>query len=295
MKNKSLTVLALIFAVLVGLLAAQSYLPNLWPKNSPYLQKLKTLNKQNLDRFELNRGQESLVLEKNDNTWKINSSKVAQKYIDELFNGIFVSVEPEITAQTDKRHTDLGVTTDRATRIKLSDKISLLVGKANYPGVFARFDGDNVVYLLKNLDPGRVSLDAQDWLDKTIFSLDPNKLQSLTFNQKNKDLIISKKDGKWIIEENGKEVVKEKMDDLISDITALASQSVVQSNTDIREYSTLPELKLTIIFDGGTETLELFKGKSNYLVKRNSDGQQFITSEQTLSKILSAHKNIVIQ
>ena len=285
-------ILAIIFAALVGLLLVQSYLPDLWPKSLPYLQKLKAINKQNLGRIELSRGADLVVLEKNGNLWKINSSKVAQNAIEDLLNGIFIGQEPDVTAQTDKRHTDLGVTPDQATKVKLSDKISLLIGKADYPGVFARFEGDNVVYLLKNLDSSRITLDAGDWLDKIIFSVDINKLQKLTFNQKNKDLSVSKKDGKWIIEENGKEVVKEKIDSLILDISTIDAQSVVQSNTELSEYNSTPDLKLFITFDGGTETLELFKGKSGYLVKRDSDEQQFITSEASLSKILSAPKDL---
>lgn len=287
MKNKNLFLLSLIFAVLVGLFFVQTYLPEIWPKSSPYLKKMGTANKKELVRIEISNNKSNIVLNKDGNTWKLNSIKVSPAAIEGLINGLFVTTEPETVAQTDKKHKEFEVTNEAATRIKLSEALSLLVGKANYPGVFARFDGDNTVYLLKKLDPSQITTTEQVWLDKTVFAAVPEKILKLVFTKGNKEYILEKKDGKWLNSGNSKEADKEKMDGLLAQILSLNAQSVVTKDIPITDYSASPEMKVVITPDGGTETLELSKGKDTYLVKRLSDGEQFIVAESSLSKLLS--------
>ena len=186
------------------------------------------------------------------------------------------------------KHKEFEVTSEAAIRIKLSEKISLLIGKANYPGVFARFDGDNTVFLLKKLESVTVSTDVQQWLDKTVFADALDKIQKLTFTKGNKDYVMAKKDKKWLNSENGKEAAKEKMDALLVQLSNLNARSVVIKDTPITGFAASPELKVVIAIEGGTETLELYKGKDTYLVKRLSDGEQFVVATSSLSSILSA-------
>lgn len=287
MKNKTLLSLSLIFAILVGLFLAQTYLPEIWPKNSPYLKKIGMVNKKLLARIELSQNKAVVILEKDGEFWKSSGVKVTPTALTALINGLFVDAEPEIVAQTDKKHKELEVTPELAVRIKLSEKVSLLIGKANYPGVFARFDGDNTVYLLKKLDLSSVATDVQLWLDKTVLAAAPDKTQKMTFTKGNKDFVLNKKDGKWLNSENGKEAAKEKMDGLLAQIANLNAQSVVTKDTPLTGFAASPELKIVIALEGGTETLELSKGKDTYLVKRLSDGEQFIVAETSLSKLLS--------
>lgn len=289
MKNNTLLILSLIFAALVGLYFAQTYLPEIWPKNSPYLKKIGSVNKSNLARIEITQNKETIVLDKDGSIWKLNGAKVTPDSVTALINGIFVNTEPETVAQTDKKHKELEVTFEQAARIKLSDKVSLLIGKANYPGVFARFDGDNPVYLLKKLNQTSVTTDIQLWLDKTVFAAAPDKIQKLTFTTKgSKDFNMIKKDGKWLNSENSKDAAKEKIGGLLTQISSLNAQSVVTKETPLIGFGASPELKVVITFDGGAETLEINKGKDIYLVKRLSDGEQFLVAETSLSKLLSA-------
>ena len=292
MKNKTLLSLSLIFAVLVGLFLVQTYLPEIWPKSSPYLKKMGTVNKNNLARIEISYNKDNIVLEKDGSIWKLNSAKVAPSAIEALISGLFVTTEPETVAQTDIKHKELEVTPEAAIRIKLSEKTALLIGKANYPGVFARFDDDNTVYLLKELDQSQVATEVQPWLDKTVFAAAPDKIQKLTFTKESKDYFLVKKYGKWLNRENGKEVSKEKTDALLAQLSNLNARSVVIKDTPITGFAASPELKVVIALEGGTETLELSKGKDIYLVKRLSDGQQFLVAEASLSKLLSAPEEL---
>lgn len=291
MKTRTLLLLAATFLLLTVLLWARSAVPALWPQSSPYLQKIRAVDRQKITKIEISRSTVSLVLENSGSGWKLNNKKVGAGKAESLLQNIFVALAPEAVAQTALRHKELELTTDLAAKIKLGDQLILLVGKANSPGFFVRFDTDNVVYLLKDLTNSQFSTDPQDWLDKTVITVDPAKVKQLTFTQNGQAFSLSSKDGKWQAT-GGKESPKDKTDALFASLATLTADAVVIDEATAKAYGPSPAMNLLLTFESTSETLGIFKGPNDYLIRRGSDGEQFIISAARLSKILAAPKDL---
>ncbi len=249
------------------------------------------MDRQKITKVEVSRNTVSLVLENSGSGWKLNNKKVGVGKAESLLQNIFVTVPPEAVAQTALRHQELGLTTELAAKIKLRDQLTLLVGKANAPGFFVRFDNDNVVYLLKDLTDSQFSTDPQDWLDKTVITVDQTKVKQLTFTQNGQAFSLSSKDGKWQTA-GGQESPKDKTDALFASLATLTADAVVIDEATAKAYGTGPAMNLLLTFESTSETLGIFKGQNDYLIRRGSDGEQFIISAALLSKILSAPKDL---
>lgn len=291
MKTKNLILLAATFLLLIVVLWARSAAPALWPQSSPYLQKIRSVDRQKITQIEISRNTTSLILENGGSGWKLNNKKVGAGKAESLLQNIFAAVAPEVVAQTDMRHKELELTADLAAKIKLGDRLTILIGKYNSPGFFVRFDNDNMVYLLKDLTAGQLSTNPQDWLDKTVVAVDPAKVKGLTFTQNGQAFSLSNKDGKWQTAD-GKDSLKDKTDALVASLATLTADAVVIDEATAKAYGPSPTMNLLLTLESTSETLGIFKGPNNYLIRRGSDGEQFIISAALLSKILSAPKDL---
>jgi hypothetical protein len=156
--------------------------------------------------------------------------------------------------------------------------------------VYTRFDGDNNVYLLKSVT-GNFSTQAVDWYDKTILSFDQAKASKLIFKEAGITVTLIKKEDKWVDETTSKEAKKDKVSSILSQLSSLSAQSLYVPKKE-QVYPIFPAVALTVEFDGKSETLELYKGSSDYLIKRLSDEEQFIVGEYSVSSIISGPKEL---
>ena len=290
MSNKNIKLLLAVFVVLIGLLAFKQYAPLLSQPTSAYAQKTKDISAQTVSAIEISNSSGSVQLKKERDTWKVNGKKADTAKINSLLSSLLPAISPEIIAQTDKRHKELELTDQLATKIKLDSKLTLLTGKSGGSGVYARFDNDPAVYLLKN-NPS-VTSTVSEWYDKTILAFDQTKATKITFREGNLVIILSKEGDKWKGGSKNEEIGKDKVDPILSQVSSLTAQSLY----DAAGGSTYPKqtnLIFTVEYDGKMETLEFYKGASDYLVKRQSDGEQFIVSEYSVSSLISAPKEIL--
>ena len=289
MSNKNIKLLLIVFVVLVGILLFKQYTPSLSQENSVYLEKTNSVSAQTISSVEISKGEESVLLKKEGDAWKINDKKADATKINTLLTSILPVTAPELVAQTDKRHEELELADDLATEIKLDNKLTVLIGKSGGSGIYARFDTDPTVYLLKNGSP--IAVTASDWYDKTVLAIDQTKVTKITFREGNSITMLTKEGDKWKGGPKNEDVEKDKVDAVLSQVSNFTAQSMF----DVAEGNTYPKqanLTFTIEYDSKLETLEFYKGESDYLVKRASDGEQFIVSEYGVSSVISAPKDI---
>lgn len=290
MSNKNIKLLLVIFVVLVGFLVYRQYAPSLTKETSAYAEKTKMVSSQSVTSIEISNSSGSVQLKKEADIWKINGKKADATKINSLLSSILPTTAPELIAQTDKRHKELELTNNLATKIKMDNKLTLLTGKSAGSGVYARFEDDATVYLLKN--NSSVTSTATEWYDKTILAFDQTKASKMTFREGNATIVLTKKDNKWVNEKDSKEAKADKVTSVLSLVSNLSAQSLYE-DTKSAAYSKLATLTFAIEYDGKSETLEFYKGESDYLVKRQADGGKFIISEYNVSSVISAPKEVL--
>ena len=289
MQNKNLKILIIVLMVLVGFLGLKTYLPSKTIETSPYLDKIKMVDKSSAQSILIKNTSGSIDLKKENNLWKIQGKKADSAKVENLINQLLVTTPPELIAQTDKRHQEFELTTDKATKVTIDNKLTLLLGKGSGSAVYTRFDGDNSVYLLKDVSLTALS-SASDWYDKTILTFDQAKATKITLREGNIITILTKQGDKWM--SGDKEAKKDRVDAALSQASGLTAQSLFDA-TKATTYPKVASLVLTIEYDGKSETLEFYKGSSDYLIKRSSDSEQFVVSEYSISSLISAPKEVL--
>lgn len=290
MSNKNIKLLLVLFVALLGFLGLKQYAPLLSQETSAYTQKTKEVSVQAIAAIKISNSSGSVQLTKEGDVWKVAGKKADATKVNNLLSSLLPTTAPELIAQTDKRHKELELTDDLATKIKLDNKLTVLTGKYSGSGVYARFDTDPAVYLLKN-NPS-VTTTAAEWYDKTILSFDQSKATKMTFLESSSTITLIKKDNKWVNEKDSKEAKTDKVSSLLSSVSSLSAQSLFE-DTKSAVYPKTPALTFSIDHDGKSETLVFYKGASDYLVKRQSDSGQFIVSEYSVSSVISAPKDIL--
>ena len=290
MSNKNIKLLLVIFVALIGFLVYRQYAPSLTKETSAYTEKTKTVNVQSVSSIEISNSSGSVQLKKEGDIWKVNGKKADTDKVNTLLSSLLPAAAPELIAQTDKRHKELELTDDVATKIKLDNKLTLLTGKSGGSGVYARFDTDPTVYLIKN--SSSVTSTVSEWYDKTILSFDQTKATKMTFRDSTSAITLIKKDNIWVNEKDSREAKSDKVNTVLSAVSNLSAQSLYENTKEVT-YPKLVALTFSVEYDGKSETLEFYKGESDYLVKRQSDGGQFIVSEYNLSSVISGPKDIL--
>jgi len=291
MQNKTLIVLMAILAILAAIWGATTYVPKLIPVSSPYAEKIKSYDKNAVQSIVIRNSSSSLELKKENGGWKADGKKADTAKVNSLISELFPSAAPELIAQTNKRHKEFALTSDTATTIIFDHKLTWLLGKNTGTAVYARFNSDDNVYLLRSV-VNSLSPQAADWYDKTILSFDQTKASKLIFKQTGKKTIaLIKKEDKWVDEATSQEAKKDKVNDILAQASSLSAQSLPDPQKG-QAYPISPVLTFTVEFDGKSETLELYKGNSDYLIKRLSDREQFIIGGYAVSPIISAPKEL---
>jgi len=262
---------------------AKLYLPKIMPEKSTYLDQVKNIQKETLASIEIINGENKLDLKKENSVWKAGGKNADTVKIDTLLAALLPSVAPDVIAQTDKRYGELDLGDEAATKIRLGNSLMLFLGKDTAGGRYVRLEGNPSVYLLKNAPA--VTTDTADWWDKTVVAIDQTKVTKLTFKDNDTNITIVKKDDKWLSEPDSKEAKKEKVDSVLFALSSLTAQLLYDEQSKTR-YPKTANLTVGAEYDGKTEMLEFFKGESDYLVKRLSDGERYVVSEYTISSFL---------
>jgi hypothetical protein len=288
MSNKTLRNLLIIFLFLLIIFLIKNYFSLIFPKSSLYQKNLAKFKKEEIYQIEISKKNEKkLTLSKRDNNyWQVDGKRANQNLVDEFLNAVFAKDNPEIIAQTEKKHQELEVNEDLGYKVVLNQNLSFFLGKFSYPGVCLRFEGQNEVFFVKGFSSYLVSLDLNDWVDKTIFSQDKEKIKSIEIKKAKKEIKLVKKDKDWILEGAKEEKIeKEKIDSILGEISSLVAVRIFEES-DLKVYLGKPEIEIYIGYEGGEEKLKIFEGEDDYLVERGSDKEKFILGKYSISTLI---------
>lgn len=284
MSAKQIRLLLIIFIVLVALLAAKIYLPGLRPPKSTYLQKMKSLRKETVQRIDVAKGSDKAELTKDQNVWKVNGKKADEAKILAILTAILPEIGPETIAQTEAKYSEFELTDELATKITLDNAAPIFMGKYSMSGVYVRIEGSPEVYLLKGAST--FSAKASDWYDLTVVAIDRTMITKLTFIAGATTQTVVKKDDLWVRESDSKEIQKDTVESILLALASLRAQSLYDSQSSTG-YPKQPTSTLIIEYSGKSETLEFYKGTLDYLVKRQSDQEQFVAGEYSVTSLVS--------
>ncbi len=288
MSNNTLNKIAILFVILVALLAAQIYLPQVLPKKTPYLEKVSGTKVENISQLVLEKGSDKAELAKDNGVWKIQSKTADAEKVSGLLGGLLPQVEPEVVAETDAKYADYEVSPELATKITLDNKTKILVGKNGNGGIYVRIDGQPHVYLVKNVP--YVSSRVADWYDRAISVLDVSKATKLSITSIQGSVDIANKEDKWK-DASDKEVKKDKVDAILGLLSRFTAQSLLVENKDAQFSNAVA---MTVKYEAGpaSDTLEFYQGDNNYLVKRAKDGENFVVNDTAISSLLNAPQEL---
>lgn len=275
---KILLIIILILGAVVGWRVAGE---KILPQKSDYFKKL-GVKKEQVRTINLSQQEKVVELKKEGEIWKIKGKKAKETEVNELLTVLFPQNSPEIVAKTSSRHSQMGVDEGGAIKIKLNGEKEIWLGKSTAGGNYLRFPGSEEVWLVKGswYSP---TVEFSYWVDKTIISLDISKLKKIDWRSPPRIRVYEKKDDSWW--EGEKKVEEEKIEPITTSLTPLTAEEVIEEQRPAG-YPQVPKATLELEWEGGSEKIEFFAGKDKYLVKRNSDGQEFIISSETAKKFL---------
>jgi len=281
MERINFKVLLVIILILGAVAGWQTYGGKILPQKSGYFKKL-GVKKEQIRTISLSQQEKSVELKKEGEVWKIKGKKAKETEANELLAVLFPQNTPQIVAKTSSRHSQMGVDEAEAIKIKLNGEKEIWLGKSTSGGNYLRFPGSDEVWLVKGswYSP---TAEFSYWVDKTIISLDTTKLKKIEWRSPPRIRVYEKKDNSWW--EGEKKVEEKKIEPITSGLSPLIAEEVVEEKRP-EGYSQAPKVNLAVEWEGGSEKLEFFTGKDKYLIKRNSDGQEFIISSETAKKFL---------
>lgn len=290
MRINNLKTLSIIFIVLVGFLAYKIWLPQIKPQTSAFGEKVKGTTAATVQNIQITKDKDTVILTKEQNEWKVNGKKANKTKIEDMLSQLLPQ-SAELISQNESRQKEFEVANELGTKVKLGNSITMLLGKSVSGGSYVRFDNDKDVFLLKNLYAYSISTDNKEWMDKTILLVDKDKIQKLSFQINTSRLSLIKEKDKWTIEGENKEPKKDKLDSLLLNLSSLNADSVADKDT-VQKYPEISNSQVTIEYDGKKETLQFYKGESDYLVKRQSDGENFLVSNSKTEEFQKAPENL---
>ncbi len=284
--QKNLKILVIVFVILSALLAFKQLSPTLFVKRSLYEEKIKTIKKESIKNINIRKDSQELKLVKEGEVWKVEGKKANKDKINNFLEALFPTITPELISQSENRHEEFELTQSLGTFVFLDDRLGFVIGKpAAGGGLYAKFDKDNNVFILKDLDSYNFSTSSSYWVDKTIFSIERSKLKKLTFNKNGQTITMVNKDNKWLEEKSNKEPDKDKFESILITLSSFVANDLWDAkNTKI--YPVTPQLELMIDYDGGNEKISFYKGKEDTKVNRASDKEEFIISNTSAEKFL---------
>jgi len=293
------TYLIPVFIILTGVVVGQKILQNNQskPAKSGYLQAVAGISESSIDNLVISDDKGTLTLNKQNGTWKLDGKNADQQVVNNIISVILDKNggNYELVSQNPGRFSDLSVG-DASAKVTLKsgnvEKLTLIVGSSNYPGTFVRPQKENSVYLTSQ-SLGEISTaQRQNYFDKAVLNLTQDKLSKIDVNYKAESYTLTKSENKWKLEKSNKEVDESKMSSFLRGLESLKADKVVESAAEKNNYTQkYGSLKIETT-DGKSETVDVYKGKSDLLLQRKSDGQMFTSSQSLVDSFLKQSRDL---
>jgi len=245
-----------------------------------------------IDKIEINKNEQVSILEKQmENKWKIADTKdfyVKKQDLINLLDALKKAQESDFkTVSINLEKKSEFKTNQQGTEIKLiqddQEKISFIVGKMtpDYQGSYLAIKDKNETY---SVAVNFFSIfNKSDWRDKTILSLDKDKINKLRFQYPNHGFILEKNEENWKGIEPDIEIEQQekvsKIVDLLSNLGAVQIPEQSFENTGLEKNLII----LQILGQDIDQTIMIGENNEDdqyFIKKADSDNIYLITKEQ---------------
>lgn len=272
-KNKTIGILLSVLLIMIGFWFLRDYLK---PKDDTidnYLKQTAGLSTDQVSQVVVEKAENKLALKKESLGWQVETYKANQESVNQLIKNLLTPDSPELVAETNAQHKNLGVDNDNGTKITFSNgekQVVWVVGNPAADGFYVKFNDGDAVYLVKGIPTTAVDAAIGSWLDKTLAQIQESALKTMSITDKNgKTIKLVRTGGDWFEEGKQTALDPEPLTPLLTKLAALTTQGLVE---DEKSIGKTPVLVLKLDLDGGgTQTLTAYtNGESGYALE-NSD------------------------
>lgn len=273
-----------------------------WPKNSKTMthpNPLSSVDFSNISHVEIFQGgatPKRLVLEKKAGVWVVPDQEgfpADEKMIDRAFAQLKSLALNVPVANQPSSHKKLQVSDDDFQRKIIfengekSKPLGFYLGSSpQFKQVYLRAMGDDAVFASDQVSPFDFSVEARDWVQKSLMGISSEMLQSITIKRGQETLSFSKTEKKdektaafWVL--NGKEVEPGAMDPILRNLADLQLTQVLGQQEKPEFGLDRPKVVVTVKFkdkhqEVQEKTFTIGKPKSGDFVARVSDSAYLV-------------------
>lgn len=276
--KKTINILSSVFVfqlILVGALSANWGDPEINTNQSMLGKGLV----ESLTQLEITEDEKGISLAKSGDGWTLpehNDLPVAPSKIDSVLEDLGGLKKTWPIAQTKSAAERFEVAEDKfKKRIQLNakdDSQNLYVGTSpSFRKSHLRLDEEDEIYS-GELATHDLSLEVNDWLDKSLLKLKKDKFQSVALNELN----LTKEDNQWTLSDLGEneELVQEQLDKAINFASNLSVSGVLDKEKVKEWQDKTPSFSLTVD-DGSKNTYDVYIKESESVIKSSLRDEWF--------------------
>lgn len=252
---------------------------------------LSTLDEKAVDKI-LVEGIEETSLTRSGDAWAVGKYQAAD--VSQFLDNVKATRVQDVVSRDKSKHSVFEVDDEAGVRIRLYDgarvAADFLVGKQAFAGSFyLRLPGKDEVYQARGGLSAYTTRTLQDWVDKTIVSVDQDKITAVELKYPKETIVLERKDGDWQI--GGEKVERTLADTLITNLASLEGREVETVETP--QFSE-PDAELEISVDGQQAQNLVFKKKDekDYWVRGSGKNVIYLLDASAAEAVLITKEDL---
>jgi hypothetical protein len=284
MTNKTLS--RLIFLVAFALLIL--FGRNVWGRYhmqqpNEYQKAITEIKPAEIVRVELNQNSQVLVLTKQDTTWKLASKSADNAKVNELIGALLPKLSPQLISENNDKFEELEITPEIAKSVKLisqKGEKQFAIGK-NIDSVTAvRIQDIDKVFGLESVP--NLSIQANDWIDKTVMDIDSSNIKQLLFAGKESYILSQIGDRQWVFEGSQDKVNNDGVTTYAYKFNPFKADGLADEEQKKNFDLSSTGFSVSITDQSDTKTELMFKLiKDQFVIKRSFDNEYFTLDKTT--------------
>lgn len=282
--NKTIGVLFLVLAVLLGIFLLRMYLPKSSADNKTYLEWWEEIKPEAVTNLTVKQADTELSLHKDNSHWKIGEIPVDETKVDDLLTKLLQPTEVTVVAVTGAQHDSLGVASGAAILTLKTDTTekAIRLGNPSTSGRYVRLGDMDTVYLVTQLPTGIDSTNQNEWVDKIITKIPEDKIKSLTVKDKAQETVLERRDAKWFLQGSDTELDSTNFGAALSTLSSLSTQGLADIIAE-KNYPTTPTVTVTVHrTEGDPVTLTFYTGTNDSLVSSSERPGKYTLSSSVV-------------
>lgn len=254
-------------------------------------KKVFDLKSEDIDKISINKAEENIFIlceKRSKYHWQMKSpieGRADKSEIETILSKIeFLSKERTIKREKEApiNYSEYGL---KSPRINLSlwkaaIKYDLLIGDNTVIGdnIYVKRKDVEDVYVVSRSLYEILNKKVEDLRDRKVVYLDKYKVNKIEIKQKDKIIVLVKKDDKWMIEKPKLiEADGDKVDELLSDIANLDTEKFIDNPSSLSKYGLAePQVRITLTLEDEWEKTLLVGNKNKKLIFLKRDDEDIV-------------------